>query len=112
MSCIFKLFRKKKAKKPDEHLDLRIQNPLNLDELPETLHELRVMEGALLDILVSLHYETEIVKANIRTNLHSSRRESMHKLLAKGNVLAEKKKMHSGRLRRVQEKIRELDQKQ
>ena len=112
MSCIFNLFRKNKAKKTDEHLDLRISNPLNLDELPDTLDGLRAMEGALLDIIVSLHYETETIKANIRTSLQSSRRESIHKLLAKGNVLAEKKKKYSVRLRRVQEKIRELHQEQ
>ncbi len=113
MSCILNLFCKKKNEpKPPEQLDLRITNPLNLDELPNTLIELRAFEGATLDILVSLHYQICEINRKIKHHMDNPSTEDYRQLLGKRYMLSEKRRVFVGRLEKVQEKIHELKQKQ
>jgi hypothetical protein len=106
MNCIAKFFCKKPP--PPEQLDLRIRNPVNLDELPNTLLELRAVEGAILDILVSLHYQIDSLNETIKNTMDRPSTENFRQLLGKRYMLTEKKKLFGKRLENVQEKIHEL----
>lgn len=107
MSCIFKIFGKKKPQQPE----VRIENPLNLDELPENKVDLEIIEGALMDILVSLHYRIEQNKLKIRYALHKGSSNEAREYIAKVTILKEKKQLFEKRLERVRSKLQPFREK-
>jgi hypothetical protein len=106
MWCIFTLFHKKKPLEPRVLVDPKVNNPLNLDELPDTLSQLKILESVLVDHLVSLHYEIERAKSLVGKEFKKGSSERGRNALANRVILSEKKKLFEKRLERVQEKIR------
>ena len=102
MSCLWKCFT---IKEPLPNI--RIPVTLNLDEVPETLLELRAYEMALIDQLVSIHYQIEDTKSKIShmVDIHS---EEAKYLLRKRMVLTEKRKVQEKRLQKIREKLKEV----
>ena len=82
-------------------------SPLNLDELPDTLSSLRGLEAALLDHLVSIHYQLEDTKAKIKASFDAPP-EQKNQLLAKRYMLSERKKLFQSRLEKAQAKMKEI----
>lgn len=102
-------FQKKKVEKPIVISDPKVQtNPLNLDELPETLHDLQIMEGALISHLVSLHYKLEETKGQLSRSFQKGDSLRGKEALAKRVVLTDKKRLFEKRLERVQVRIKEI----
>lgn len=110
MSCIFKLFQTKKQE--NKQPELRILNPLNLDEYPNTLLELRALEGALIDHLVSIHYRIDELKANVRHSIQQGKSNQTRDFIAKLTVLKEKKQLFERRLEKVRAKREEIQSTQ
>ena len=106
MSCIWNLFQTKP--KPERKAELRIINPLDLDELPDTKFHLQAHEAAIMDRLTSLHYLIEETKAKIGVAMQKGNADRARELLAKKSILTEKKKLFEKRLRNVQEKLQEI----
>lgn len=103
MWCIFTIFQKKK--KENRLLDSRIENPLNLDELPDDLTHLKAIESVLIDYLISIHYEIEKAKQLVGKEFRKGSSDKARGALANRLLLSEKKKLFERRLERVQEKI-------
>ncbi len=104
--CCFQ--KKEENPQPIVLQDLRIQNPLNLDELPTNLSDLRAMEGALMSHLVSLHYKLEEAKKTVRYEFQTGNSNRAKEALAKRAVLAERKQLFESRLQRVQARLKEI----
>lgn len=105
MSCLWKLFTKQKPVKKEIDSNLRIINPLNLDELPDSVVELRAHEGAIIDQLISIHYQLQSVKQKLQSLMKHGSNESVRHLLGKKMMLIEKRKMLERRLQKIQEKL-------
>ena len=104
MACLFKFFTPK-PKQPDLRMTT---SPLNLDEIPNTLLQLRAMEGALLDYLVSIHYQLEDTKAKLKASSTNRTIEETNQLLAKRYMLTERKRLFQTRLQKVQMKTQQI----
>lgn len=85
--------------------NLRISNPLDLDELPESVVELRAHEAAIIDHLISIHYQLQSVKQKLQSHMKQGSNESARLLLGKQMMLTEKRKVMERRLQKVQEKL-------
>jgi hypothetical protein len=110
MACLFKFFTTKpKQQQPDLRMTT---SPLNLDELPDGLFQLRALEGALLDHLVSIHYQLEDTKAKLRSSSTTRTIEETNQLLGKRYTLFERKKLFQTRAQKVQAKIKEIQANQ
>lgn len=107
MSCIWKLFQGKKSK--SSHSDLRIQNPLNLDEVPDDINSLKALEGVLMDNLISLHYKLEQTKQNIKYLVQTGRSNRLKDTLAKRAFLTERKRVLEIHLQKVQIRLTEMN---
>lgn len=74
-----------------------------MDELPTSLNKLQAHEGALLDILVSIHYQLEDVKSKLE---HPG--VNKNELIGKRFQLAEKKRLFESRLEKARNQIKEI----
>lgn len=104
----FWCFQKKKEPSPKILTDAKVINPLNLDELPNSLMELRALEGALINYLVSIHYKLEEAKGQVREAFQRGHSVRGKEALAKRVILSEKQKLFEKRLHRVQARIQEI----
>ena len=102
MSCIWNLFRKKKA--PPE---VKLVNPLLLDTLPMNLDELKTYETTLQDAIHLLNRQIEKSKLQVALSLENGQTNRMRDLLAKRSLYVEKRKLLENRLSIVQEKLKE-----
>ena len=110
MSCIWNLFRKKKKvpAQPLTHPDSTVQNPLNLDEIPNDITTLRLVEQTIIDKLISTHYKLEQTKENIRYTLQRGNSQRLKETLGKRAVLTERKRMLETRLASIQARLEEM----
>ena len=88
--------------------DPKVVNPLYLEELPNTLTELKVYEGAFIENLISLHYKIEETKQKLGKEFRSGRTDRARALIAKNSYLMERKMFFEKRLEKVQNKIKAL----
>lgn len=111
MSCLFKLFTKKPKQKQKTEPEIQTNNPLNLDEYPDTQIELEAFEAALLDVLVSTHYRMIEMKEKIRDAIHMGSSNKARDYIARLTVLKEKKQLYEKRLETVRGKLQAFRQK-
>ncbi len=108
MSCLWKCWKKQTPIKPIVLADAKVENPLNLNEIPNTVVELRAVEGALIHHLISIHYKIEDTKRRIAIEFQSGRTDRARALIAKNTHLFERKMLFETRLDRVQKKLAAL----
>ena len=105
MSCIWKIFSKKEM--PKKPTVSKVENPLNRNVSDDIL-SLQAMEETLLQTLVSLHYKLEEAKVRVRNEFQSGNSSRAKDALARRAVLADREKLLEFRLKKVQEKIKEI----
>jgi hypothetical protein len=105
MSCIWNLFRKKNN---PSITDLRIRNPLNLDEVPDDIHMLRAIEATLIDNLISIHYILEQSKENVKYLIQKGYTQRLQDAIAQRTVAMERKRVLESRLQRIQARLAEM----
>jgi hypothetical protein len=88
--------------------DPKVVNPLYLEELPNTLSELRVYEGVIINNLISLHYKIEETKKKLGVEFRSGRTDRARALIAKNSYIMERKMFLEKKLEKVQNKIKAL----
>ena len=103
MSCIWRLFAKK-----EKHSDVRIQNPLYLNDIPDDIITLRAIEATIIDNLISIHYKIDEIKKKIAYEFQNGHSNSAKEALAWRAYLAERKRFFETRLARVQQKMQEI----
>ncbi len=108
MSCLWKCWEKQNPIPPSVLPDAKVENPLNLNEIPNTVVELRAFEGALIHHLISIHYKIEDTKRRIAIEFQSGRTDRARALIAKNTHLFERKMLFETRLERVQKKLAAL----
>jgi hypothetical protein len=107
MSCLWKYW-KKKPTKPIVLPDAKVDNPLNLNEIPSTVFELRAFEGALIGHLVSIHYNIEDTKMKVANEFRAGRSDRARALIAKNTYLLERKMLFENRLEKVRKNLAAL----
>jgi len=108
MSCLWTCWSDPKPRKPIVISDPKVVNPLYLEELPNTLSELRVYEGVIINNLISLHYKIEETKKKLGVEFRSGRTDRARALIAKNSYIMERKMFLEKKLEKVQNKIKAL----
>ena len=99
---------RKRNQPPKILSDVKIENPLLLEEMPSSLIELRALEAVLIDRLVSLHYIIEETKQNVGSAFREGSTDQARSLIAKKTVLLDKKFILEKKLQKVQAKLQTL----
>lgn len=109
MSCIWQLFTRKRDKKSSSTrilIDEKHENPICISNIPDTIPELKIVEGALISNLVTLHYSLEETKKQIAVQAGDTPSKRLLDLLAKRRHLSERKLYFEQQLKKVQIKLK------
>lgn len=104
MFCPWRLFSKKQ-----KSVSYSVQNPgYSSKELPNSIEELQVLVYVLEDQIRKLHYSLEDVKKNVSKEFEYKPSNRARASLALRVTLSERKLLFERRLKKIQDKIDEL----